>query len=532
MGRADAPELSAAQQAGTVAALQRALGAQLIETHISYVLLAGGQAWKIKKAVNLGFLDFSTLQRREFFCREELRLNRRTAPSLYLDVLPVTGTPTQPTIGGNGPLVDWVLHMRAFEQAGLWDRMARAGMLRVEHIDAGIDALYALHRDAAVASPDDPVGQAAQVRAPLLDSLAALPAMCAAPPDLALLESLTAWEAEAFASLQAAFGERARTGWVRECHGDLHLGNITQFEGRTLLFDCLEFSAALRWTDVMSDLAFVTMDLQAHGLPRRAQRWINAHVERSGDADGLRVLRYYQVHRALVRAKVAVLRDAQRAARGEAHADTQRSARHYLDVAQGFTRWRKPVLMITHGLSGSGKTTLTQGLLEQCGAIRFRADVERKRLFGLDALARSDATMKPRLYGPAATQATYERLMLLAATTLQSGWSVILDATFLLAELRRQARALAERMDVAWLILDFQAGESLLRQRVHDRSGRGGDASEADLSVLEQQLVIAQPLSDAERDNMHVIDVEATAVAGPRGDPWAAVLQRLRLAPD
>jgi len=244
------------------------------------------------------------------------------------------------------------------------------------------------------------------------------------------------------------------------------------------------------------------------------------------------VLRYYQVHRALVRAKVSALRDAQRAARREAHADTQRSARHYLDVAQGFTRPRKPVLMVTHGLSGSGKTTLTQDLLEQCGAIRFRADVERKRLFGLDSLARSDAAMKPRLYGAAATQATYSRLMVLAAIALQSGWSVILDATFLRAEQRQQARALAERMGVGWLLLDFRAGEPLLRQRVRERSARGGDASEADMSVLEQQLATAQPLTDSERDSTHVIDVEAAAVAGPNGDPWAALLQRLRLAPD
>ena len=532
MGRADAPELNAAQQARAVAVLQRELGALRIETHISYVLLAGGQAWKIKKAVNLGFLDFSALKRREFFCREELRLNRRSAPSLYLDVLPLTGTPVRPQIGGIGPAMDWVLHMRAFEQAGLWDRMAHAGTLRVEHVDAGIDALCALHRDAAVASPDDPVGQAAQVRAPLLDSLGALPAMCPEPADLASLAALTAWETEAFAALRTVFDERERAAWVRECHGDLHLGNITQFEGRTLLFDCLEFSAALRWTDVMSDLAFVTMDLHAHGLPRLAQRWINAHVEHSGDPDGLRVLRYYQVHRALVRAKVAALRDAQHVARGEAQADTQRSARHYLDVALGFTRPRKTVLMVTHGLSGSGKTTLTQSLLEQCGAIRFRADVERKRLFGLEALAPSDAAMKPRLYGPAATQATYSRLLLLAATALQSGWSVILDATFLLAEQRQQARALAERLHVHWLILDFQAGEPLLRQRVRERAERGDDASEADLAVLEHQLATVEALSDAERSQAQVIDVEATAAAGPRGDPWSAVLQRLRLSPD
>ena len=527
MGRARAHELSAAQQAGAVAALQRALGAQLIETHISYVLLAGHDAWKIKKAVELEFLDFGTLQRREFFCREELRLNRRTASALYLGVLPLTGTPDAPQIDGDGPVIDWVLHMRAFGQDGLWDHMARSGTLRSAHIDAGIAALCALHREAAVAAPDDPAGQAAQVRAPLRDSLAALPALCPAARDRALVAELAAWEAQAFAGLQPLFDARAGNGRVRECHGDLHLGNITQFEGRATLFDCLEFDAALRWTDVMSDLAFVSMDLRAHGLPRLAQRWINGHVECSGDAGGLRVLRYYQVHRALVRAKVAALRAAQQAAGSAPQRETLRTLRRYLEVARRYSLPSKPTLMLTHGFSGSGKTTLTQSLLESCGAVRFRADVERKRLFGLQALARSDAAMKLRLYSPAANEATHARLRELASLALQGGSHVILDATFLDRTQRQLARELADRLGVAVLILDFRADAALLRRRVSERAARSDDASEADLAVLEQQLATAQPLSDEERANAQPIDVDAATRCEPADDFWATVQRRL-----
>jgi aminoglycoside phosphotransferase family enzyme/predicted kinase len=530
MGRASSHELSAAQQARAVAALRRALGAQLIETHISYVLLARRHAWKIKKAVSLGFLDFGTLQRREHFCREELRLNRRTAPALYLGVSPLTGTPEAPQVDGDGPVIDWVLHMRAFDQDGLWDRMARAGTLRAPHIDAGIAALCALHRDAAVAAPTDPAGQAAQVRAPLRDSLAALPALCPAAQDRSIVTELAAWEATAFPALQPLFGERARSGRVRECHGDLHLGNITQFEGRTTLFDGLEFDAALRWTDVMSDLAFVSMDLSAHGLPRLAQRWINGHVECTGDADGLRVLRYYQVHRALVRAKVAALRAAQQAARSMPRRETERSLRRYLEVARGYTLPSRPTLMLAHGFSGSGKTTLTQSLLEVCGAVRFRADVQRKRLFGLDALARSDAALKQHLYGPAATDATHARLRELAALALQGGSHVILDATFLQHAQRQQARELAGRLGVATLILDFRADAALLRRRVRERAARGDDASEADLAVLAQQRATAQPLSEDERAMALSIDVAAATGPVPPDDFWAPVLQRLAQA--
>jgi aminoglycoside phosphotransferase family enzyme/predicted kinase len=523
--------LSLDQQAQAVAALQRALGAQLIETHISFVLLAGERAWKIKKAVDLGFLDFSTLCQREFFCREELRLNRRTAPGLYLDVMPLTGTPAQPRIGGGGAAIDWVLCMRAFAQDGLWDRMANDGRLLPRHIDAGVEALHALHGGAATADADAAWGQPAQVRAPLRDSLDALHALCPAPRERAQLDALARWEDLAFGGLQAVFSERCRLGRVRECHGDLHLGNIAQFEGRTTLFDALEFSAALRWTDVFSDLAFLAMDLHAHAAPRLAHRLVNAYVERSGDHAGMPVLRYYQVHRALVRAKVAALRDAQRAALGPPHGEAGRGLRRYLEAAMDFTHRRAPVLMYTHGFSGSGKTTLTQALLESCGALRIRADVERKRLFGLDALARSDAALKPQLYGEGATQATQAQLHALATRVLQSGYSVILDATFLARGQREAVRALADRLGVRSVLLHFEARASTLRQRVRARSASADDASEADLVVLEQQLAQAQPLQADELAAAYVVDAEASNDATTDAARWATLLQQLDAEP-
>ncbi|MGL6109847.1 MAG: AAA family ATPase, partial [Rubrivivax sp.] len=507
------------------------LGAELIETHISFVLLAGGLAYKIKKAVNLGFLDFTTLAKRHFYCTEELRLNRRTAAALYLDVLPLTGTPRQPRIGAGGDTIDWVLRMRAFAQDGLWDRLAASGALSPDHIDAGIAALCALHRDAAVAAPDAAAGQAAQVRAPLRDSLAALQGLCQTAHERNVLEALDAWEERAFDTLHAHFEQRQGEGRVRECHGDLHLGNITQFEGRTTLFDCLEFDAALRWTDVMSDLAFLAMDLRSHGLVRLSHRAVNGYVEHTGDVAGLRLLRYYQVHRALVRAKVAALRGAQWPAGAVPRTQAARTLDHYLDVALDFTRVAPPSLMITHGFSGSGKTLLTQSLLELCGAIRLRADVERKRLFGLDALARSDAAHRPLWYSPVATAATQSRLREAAALALQSGYSVILDATFLAHEQRQQARALALRLGLGFALIHFDASEHILRERVCRRADRGDDASEAGIEVLQAQLAHAQPLRSDELATAFVVDAEAPFDEAAMPARWAPLLQRLGLEP-
>ena len=523
-------------QTAMVAALRRALRAQqpacevaLIETHISYVLLAAGLAYKIKKAVNLGFVDFTTLALRRHYCDEELRLNRRLAPALYLDVVAVTGSSVQPAFGGDGPVIDWAVRMRAFAQDGLWDRLATRGELQAAHIDALADVLCAFHAGAAVAGPADGFGHAEQVRGPMHETIRTLDALCTATDECASLAELRRWEAQAFDALRSTFDQRLRDGRVRECHGDLHLGNVTQIDGQATVFDCLEFSPALRWTDVISDVAFMAMDLHAHGLARLSHRFVNAYVERSGDHAGLRVLRYHAVYRALVRAKVAALRVAQLGADASpAERDGASSALcRYLDAALASSGHAAPVLMLTHGCSGSGKTALTQTLLERCGAVRIRADVERKRLFGLPALARSAPAFKLRLYSNEATDATQARLRELAELVLRSGHSVILDATFLAYPQREQARALADELGVGFVILDFRASAGTLRERVRQRALRADDASEADLAVLEDQLANAQPLRPAEEAVTFAFDAEPVLDQAGIEARWAPLLQRL-----
>ncbi|MDE2629033.1 MAG: AAA family ATPase, partial [Burkholderiales bacterium] len=434
--------------------------------------------------------------------------------------------------GGDGPVLDWAVRMRAFAQDGLWDRLAARGELRPAHVDALVEVLCAFHADAAVAGASGGFGHADAVRTPVQETLQTLQALCRAPDERAALIELRRWEAQTFDALHGTFEQRLRDGRVRECHGDLHLGNVTQVDGVTTVFDGLEFSPALRWTDVMSDVAFMAMDLQAHGLARLSHRFVNAYVERSGDHAGLRLLRYDTVYRALVRAKVAALRAAQLGADASAsereHASN--SAHRYLATALAATRPTPPVLMVTHGCSGSGKTMLTQTLLEMCGAIRLRADVERKRLFGLPALARSAPARKPQLYSAEATEATQARLRELAALALRSGRSVILDATFLAQPQRAQARALADELGVRYVILDFRASADTLRERVHQRALRADDASEADIAVLEDQLANAQPLRSDEQALSFVFDAEPVLDESGITSRWAPLLQLLGLA--
>ncbi len=528
-------ELTAEEQAQWVRALRRGLAGggaevELIETHISFVLVGRTHAYKIKKAIRTGFLDASTLALRERACREELRLNRRLAPDLYLDMVPLTGTLDAPVLGGEGEAIDWAVKMLAFDQEGLWDRLAARGLLGPAQIDELAGLLEPFHAAAAVADPAGWLGSPAQVRAPLLESLADLQGLLHAPADRAALQDLGSWEAQAFGCLAPALAERLARGRIRECHGDLHMGNVTMISGRTTVFDAIDFNDEFRWIDVASEIAFMAMDLHAHGLAALAHRFVDAYLQRGGDYDGVRVLPYYLVHRALVRAKVALLRAAQCGAGLADEASVQRrSAAHYLELAREFCRPVSPVLMLTHGFSGSGKSTLTQDLLEATGAVRIRADVERKRLAGLRAGDSSHSGPDAGLYCPAMTAATYARLCQLAVPVLDGGRHVILDATFLRREQRDAARRLAEDRGTPWLILDFDAEPDVLRQRLRlrQRGARGDDASEADERILALQLHTAETLQPEERVRVYRCRPLASSPDGTPQADWGPLIDRL-----
>jgi uncharacterized protein len=541
---ADVPpdgELTEAQQQRLVQGLMAQLGStsaadgaapRHVETHISHVLLHGGLAYKLKKALATSFLDQSTLARRLAACAEELRLNRRLAPQLYLDVVNVTGTIESPALNGSGPVLDVAVKMRAFDEDHLWDRLAVRGELGAPDIDHLAAVMADFHAEAAVAPAAGWLGSPAQVRSTLLDSLRDLQA--GASPlepdgDADLIARLRRWEALAFERLAPVMARRLAEGRVREAHGDLHLGNVAREGGRCLVFDGIEFNDEFRWLDVMSEVAFMAMDLQAHALPALAHRWIDAYLQQGGDHDGLRVLAYYLVHRALVRAKVAQLRAGQAddAVRGEALA-----ARHlYLSLAERHATPRPCSLLITHGLSGSGKTTLTQDLLEALGAVRIRADVERKRLGGLAPLQSSRSSPGGGLYGAEMNEATYAQLLAAAGAALDGGFPVILDATFLRHADRQAARRMAAERGVPFVILHFTAPPEALRERLQRRAAGGRDASEADEAVLARQEQVQQPLQADERDLVHVV-VQAGpggAAEAPRAD-WSVLLDRLARA--
>lgn len=466
---------------------------RLIETHISWVLLAGDYAYKIKKPVDLGFLDFSTLELRRQACEEEIRLNRRLAPDYYLGVVPVTGRPDAPSLGGAGEPFEYAVRMRRFPPEDTLDHLAQRGELDAEKIDrlAARIARFHLH-ECAVATADTPWGEPETIARPVAENFELLAERL---PDSALLKQLHEWSEAEHRRLTPLMKERKRAGCIRECHGDLHLGNLAWVDGGLVIFDCIEFSPALRWIDTISEVAFCYMDLLHRGQDEWAMRFLNSWLEATGDYEGIALLRYYAVYRAMVRAKVAALRAGQ--AGGEAeYAEVDAC----LQLAERIAQSAEPQLWITHGLSGSGKTTQARSLSEREGLIMLRSDVERKRLAGLDALARGGAG--EGLYTQQAGERTYRHLAHLAGKLLAAGWPVIVDAACLRRWQRDLFRDLARRRGAGFHILDVRADPAVLRERIAKRAAQGGDASDADLHVLELQLETVEPLAGDEMDSV------------------------------
>lgn len=479
----------------------------LVETHISWVLLTGDFVYKIKKPVDFGFLDFSTLEKRHFFCREELRLNRRFTEDLYLDVVPITGTTEHPEMGGNGPAIEFAVKIRQFPSGLILAELAKTGKLTEEEIDGMADRIADFHAHIARTDPDSPYGDSENIKKWFDENFDHLNPRLSGESQLAQLRAIRDWGSQQWQALTGLMRQRKLEGYVRECHGDLHLGNMTLLNGKIVLFDCIEFNPMLRWIDVVSEVAFLLVDLSHAGCRTLANRLLNRYLHATGDYRGLRLLRYYLVYRALVRAKVTLLRQEQK---NQAAGYWQPSPEYgeYMDLAEHFAETPPPLLILTHGYSGSGKSTIAGRLAETIGAIWLRSDTERKRLYGYAATQPSGSGLDTGLYTAQAGQATYRKLAELAGEAIAAGFPVIVDAAFLKSEQRRSFRELAADSGARFIIVDVRASGESLRRRIERRRQQQNDPSEATLAVLEQQLHTAERLTDDEADRIIAIDSE------------------------
>jgi aminoglycoside phosphotransferase family enzyme/predicted kinase len=469
-------------------------GFQLIETHISWVLLTGDFAYKVKKPMNFGFLDFTTLEARKHFCGEELRLNQRLTDDLYLEVLPITGSAEAPQLGGDGPALEYVLKMRQFPQTGLLSTLQANGELTPAHVDELAVQIARFHLNAPKVPAEHEAGTPDSVMAPVRQNFEQILPFLSDKADLQQLDALQAWAESSFERLKPLLAQRKADGFIRECHGDIHLGNATLIDGNVVIFDCIEFNEPFRFTDLYADSAFLAMDLEDRGLKCLARRFISQYLELTGDYQGLELLNFYKAYRALVRAKVALFSmpaDATPVQR----ATSLRQYRNYANLAESYSIIPSRFMAITHGVSAVGKSHVAMRLVEALGAIRLRSDVERKRLFGEQTIAND---VQAGIYSSEASTATYQRLHEIAEVILHAGFPVVIDATYLKRDQRDSAAKVAEATGAPFLILDCNAPQAVIESRLQQRQADKTDPSDATLAIIEAQQASREALTPAE----------------------------------
>jgi hypothetical protein len=474
---------------------------EIKETNISYILLTGEYVYKFKKAVNLGFLDFTDLKKRHFYCEEEIRLNYRLAPELYLGVIHITGTDDQPEINGSGAIIEYAVKMRQFQKDSELDHLLRNGLFKTKYVHQLSETVAGFHDAIHIANVYDDYGNYDVINYTVFENINDLAELIREDNIYSKqLKALFKWIKQKSSRLKASIIKRKKKGHIKECHGDLHLANIALYEDKPVIFDCLEFSDKLRWIDTICDIAFLIMDFESHGHPSLAYHFLNDYLEYNGDYKGLKLLRFYCVYRALVRAKIYAIEfnnEKTTARRNE----LQHQYQSYITLALNYTKPDSPFILITHGFSGSGKTTLTRPIMEKLGAIRIRSDIERKRLNHLNQFQSSSSNLTGGIYTKDKSDKVYQHLADISEQIIKSGYPVIIDASFLVKKYRILFKEQAFRLNIPFIILDFEAPEANLIERIEERKKQATDASEADISVLKYQIKHSVPLDNTEKEH-------------------------------
>ena len=473
---------------------------ELIQTHVSYVLLTGDYAYKLKKPVNFGFLDFSTLDKRQHFCAEELRLNQRGAPELYVEVLAIAQVENQFHLGGTGQPVEYALKMRQFPQEALLSTMFELGKLDETHMQELGTVVAQYHAKAQTNDYIRTFGEVTQVREAIDENYEQTKKYIGGPQSQTQFEETKLYTDRFFAEPQL-FTSRIKNNLIRECHGDLHLRNICLWQSKILLFDCIEFNEPFRFVDVMYDVAFTVMDLEARQRPDLGNAFLNKYVEQTGDWEGLQVLPLYLSRQAYVRAKVTSFLIDDATVPSAAKEEAAATAAHYYQLAWQYTKPRQGKLILMSGLSGSGKSTVARQLARQLGAIHIRSDAVRKHLGGIGLFERGGDA----LYTDEMTKKTYERLLGLGIMLANQGFPVILDAKYDRASLRMDAITSAASHQLPLQILHCTAPMEVLRDRLPKRTG---DIADATVDLLEAQQAAAEPFTEAEQPYVKTLNTD------------------------
>jgi uncharacterized protein len=472
---------------------------QLMQTHASAVLLTGEFAYKLKKPVNFGFLDYSTVEKRQYFCQEELRLNRRGAQELYLEVVSIAKQDNKYQLGSDGEIVDYAVKMVQFPQEALLSNMFETGTITTANIEEMGRVIADFHANAQTNRYISSFGSIDRIKQSIDDNYLQTKKYIGRAQTQQQFTETTAYTDRFLSEHPQLFCDRIVCGFIRECHGDLHLRNICRWHDKVLLFDCIEFNEPFRFVDTMYDVAFVVMDLEARGRKDLANRFLNTYAEQTGDWAGLQVLPMYLSRQAYVRAKVTSFLLDDPGISIEERAVAVKTAGDYYRQAWEYTRPRQGRLIVLSGRSGSGKSTLGKQLAQELGGIHLRSDAVRKHLGGIPLLSKGDES----LYTPEMTTNTYQGVLTLGSKLALQGFTVILDAKYDRQSLRAAVIDLAQDEGISLQMIHCTAPEEVLRDRLAHRTG---DIADATVDLLASQQAAWEDFTPAERKYVTTVD--------------------------
>jgi aminoglycoside phosphotransferase family enzyme/predicted kinase len=482
---------------------------RLLQTHISWIFLAGEFAYKVKKPVNFGFLDFSTLDRRRFYCDEEVRLNRRLCPETYLGVVPLRAAGDGASFRGDGAVIDYAVKMKRLPAERMADRLLASGSLTVAEVRSIAATVAAFHRSAARSPEIDGYGSPEAVRRNCEENFQQIEQFVGETISGRDLGLLRRGVGRFLDDRERLFTARVANGFIRECDGDIHLENICLTE-RVCIFDCIEFSDRLRCSDTAADIAFLLMDLDFHGRRDLAMVCRDEYLAVSGDSDAVPLLGFYSLCRAIVRGKVEslCLRDPGIAEASKREA-REKACRHFR-LARGYLLREAllPCLMVICGLSGSGKSTIAAALSFELGLTVLSSDRLRKEAVAVPLQQRGTDGYGEGLYTPGRNEATYREILSRADALLAAGEGVIVDATCRRSGDRERLRRLAAARGAPLHFIRVTCPEDVVRQRLEERAREGASLSDATWEVYLRQKEEFEPFPEGEEESL-VVDNSA-----------------------
>lgn len=476
---------------------------ELMQTHASYVFLTGKYVYKVKKNVDFGFLDYSTLAKRKHCIETELRLNRQVAPELYLEVLPIGDCNGRLSLNNSENIVEYALKMRQFPQENLFSNLLDAGKLTSDRLRELGKIVAQFHQNAETNDYISSFGRVEQIAAAFEENYRQSQKHIGVVQTKKQFDRTKAYTDTFFSERQDLFQDRITRRKIKECHGDLHLKNICLWNEKILLFDRIEFNEAFRFVDTMYDVAFTVMDLEAKSQPALANAFLNSYLEYTDDWQGLLLLPLYLSRQAYVRAKVNsfLLDDSQ--VDDVERKQARKAASDYYRQADRYTQHESGSLILMSGLSGSGKSTVARHIARHSGALQIRSDAVRKHLAGIAI----DESGTDKIYTETMTAKTYSRLQELGIMLARAGYTVILDAKYDRASLRQAVIDRAKEYNIPLKIVHCTAPIEVLRDRLNQRQG---DVSDATADFIADQQANAEAFTPAERAYVTDLDTSRT----------------------